>query len=811
MLGAASLPDILVMNANERARGVRAAWTRLTLWPRLALGVTVGFVVLFAGFSLLGIHAVDASTNRILQERLDLTEELAEDLDGVLGHSFAELRAFDPGNAPASVQRRLLRQTYKGSDGALSTLFLLDQSGSVRISLGRGAPRVGTRLGTKPYVSRVIASGRRTVSKAFRDADGTPVVALSVPIREHGVVEGVLVGMLDLRGSAIMTRLDAAQSLGRTGHAELVGPDGIALASTEAGAVLRPGEHLAFYRKMLKARKPGVADVPVTPGAEDEPAVLSHERHVMAFARLTVAPWGVSLGGTESETYGPASHLRQTLMLAGGGALAALWLLTLIGARLLVRPVRTLTRAAEEMASGNLEQTVSVSEGGEIGILGESLETMRAQLKESLETVQRWGEELELKVEARTTELNARNRQLAAVSAIMAAASETHDLEGMLNRCLDVVLDQTSMDAAALRLDDGRGGTATAVARGAWHDFPCGDCGGRGCSAAVADGEPLYVDARERERLVPACAADAEALAILPLRGPGGVLGVLTLGRRHGALPTADERRILAAICDQIAVAVENAHLAAELSRLEAQREVERLRSELISAVSHELRTPLGFIKSYATTLLRDDTPIEPETRRHFLEIIDEETDKLEHMLGELLDASRLEAGRLAIERRPTELGSLLERAVDKARHSLEASGHEVELQLPDDDPVVQADALRIEQVLDNLLENASRYSDPGSPIVVNLTVADDDAHLTVSNQGGGLAAAELERVFEPFYRGQNSRTRRIHGAGLGLAICRGIVHAHDGRIWAESDAGTTSFLLTIPLAGVRQAQRAVA
>ena len=126
------------------------------------------------------------------------------------------------------------------------------------------------------------------------------------------------------------------------------------------------------------------------------------------------------------------------------------------------------------MASGNLDRTVSVSEGGEIGVLAESLETMRAQLKDSLETVRRWGEELELKVGDRTAELNARNRQLAAVSAILAAANETHDLEGMLRRCLDVVLEQTAMDAAAVRLlDDGSGRPAEVVAAAAWSDFPC--------------------------------------------------------------------------------------------------------------------------------------------------------------------------------------------------------------------------------------------------------------------------------------------------------------------------------------------------
>ncbi len=280
------------------------------------------------------------------------------------------------------------------------------------------------------------------------------------------------------------------------------------------------------------------------------------------------------------------------------------------------------------------------------------------------------------------------------------------------------------------------------------------------------------------------------------------VLGVLTLGRQHGPLPTPEERPILTAICDQIAVAVENTRLAAELRRLEARHEVQRMRSELISAVSHELRTPLGFIKSYATTLMREDTPIEPATRRHFLEIIDEETDKLDHMIDELLDASRLQAGRLPMERKPVALDALVTRAVDRARPALEASGHTVTLRLPDGDVPVLADPLRIEQVLDNLLENAARYSDPRSPVEVSLLAEDGHALVSVADRGDGVPAAELEQIFEPFYRGRNATRRGIRGAGLGLAICRGIMEAHGGKIWGEhGDDHVTTFVLTLPLA----------
>ena len=740
------------------------SWRRLTLWPRLAIGVTIGFGVLFAGFSVLGIRAVDASTNRILHERLAITEELAEDFDGLLEHRFSDLAAFDARPSSAAVERRLLYEIYHASGGAFTSVARLDRNGKVIESLGRGwvSPR-------EPFVQRVLTSAKRQVSRPFRDALGKPVVALGIPIRGRG--GGALVGTLDLSGRDVTERLDAARRLGTTGHAELVGPGGIALASTERGAALRPGEHLAFYRKMFAEHHPGIANVHVTPRTP-EPASLRGQGHEMAFVPLSVAPWAVALGGADSETYAPADHLRETLMFAGGGALAALWLLTLLGARLLVRPVRDLTRSAERMASGDLDEPVGVTEGGEIGVLAESLETMRVQLKDSLETVRRWGEELELKVADRTAELNARNRQLAAVSAILSAANEAHDVDGMLHRCLDVILEQTTVDAASVRLqDDGSGHPTKIVARTGWNDFP---------------------DSVARDRL-----------AVLPLRGPSGLLGMLTLGRKEGEVLIAEERMIVAAICDQIAVAVENTRLAEELRRLEARHEVQRMRTELISAVSHELRTPLGFIKSYATTLLRDDAPIEQQTRRHFLEIIDEETDKLEHMIDELLDASRLQAGRLPIERKRVALTELVAHAVDKTHPTLEATGRTLTLHLPDDEIPVLADPLRIEQVLDNLLENAARYSRPGSRIEIGVLAEDGHALVSVTDRGDPVPSAELEQIFEPFYRGRNAQQTGIRGAGLGLAICRGIIDAHGGEIWGENGPDdTTTFILTLPLTG---------
>ena len=238
-----------------------------------------------------------------------------------------------------------------------------------------------------------------------------------------------------------------------------------------------------------------------------------------------------------------------------------------------------------------------------------------------------------------------------------------------------------------------------------------------------------------------------------------------------------------------------------ELTRAEAQNELDRIKDQFVSGVSHELRTPLGFIRGYASTLLRKDVMIDSETGQEFLQIISDESENLERMIEDLLDTSRIQEGSLAV--RPTETGlqDLVNSALERARPLLEKSGHKANIHHVSGDGTVLADPSRIEQVLFNLLDNSSRYSSVGSPIEIRTELQQEFALISVIDHGEGIPADQLEEIFEPFQRGDTKATSRTRGTGLGLAVSRAIIDAHGGRIWAESIPGrgaTLSFTLLI-------------
>lgn len=213
------------------------------------------------------------------------------------------------------------------------------------------------------------------------------------------------------------------------------------------------------------------------------------------------------------------------------------------------------------------------------------------------------------------------------------------------------------------------------------------------------------------------------------------------------------------------------------------RHEVDRMKSNLIATVSHELRTPLAAIKGYATTLLADDVEWDAASQREFLTTISEETDRLNNLVHDLLDMSKIEAGTLVIAPQVCDLYPLV---LSAANHSMPPANGRLRIALPPDMPTLYADADRIEGVLRNLLENAAKYAPDDTPIEVTAGFDEREIVIRVIDQGPGIPPEHQEHIFQSFYRLENGLTRKTAGVGLGLTIARGFVQAHGGRIWLE-------------------------
>lgn len=234
-------------------------------------------------------------------------------------------------------------------------------------------------------------------------------------------------------------------------------------------------------------------------------------------------------------------------------------------------------------------------------------------------------------------------------------------------------------------------------------------------------------------------------------------------------------------------------------------REEEEMKSTFISIISHELKTPVALIKGYAQTLARPDADWDQETAQQGLEIIEEEADRLESLINNLLDVSRIQAGGLRLDIGDVHVNRLLARVAQDYRTQTQI--HEIRVDLPEDLPIIAGDEERLRQVFTNLLSNAIKYAPDGGQIRIGGWLEEgDESHparlvLYVADEGIGIPEADLPRIFERFYRVDSSLRRGTAGVGLGLFLIQAIVHAHGGEIWARSqvDKGTT-FFVALPL-----------
>jgi signal transduction histidine kinase len=236
---------------------------------------------------------------------------------------------------------------------------------------------------------------------------------------------------------------------------------------------------------------------------------------------------------------------------------------------------------------------------------------------------------------------------------------------------------------------------------------------------------------------------------------------------------------------------------------ISAERVVEQMKSDFVSAVSHGLRTPLTSIYGFAETLLRQDVLFDEEDRRTFLSYIASESERLTTIVDQLLNVARLDTGDLQVNLAPTDIRAVVSDVVEVAEQAPAANGHDFVVQLPDEPLDAEADGEKLRQILANLVDNAIKFSPNGGRVTIAARRGDESVEVRVVDEGIGIPEEEQRRIFTKFYRGESAtRDPTATGTGLGLFIARGLVAAMGGRMWVDSREGAgSSFAFELPLA----------
>ena len=289
----------------------------------------------------------------------------------------------------------------------------------------------------------------------------------------------------------------------------------------------------------------------------------------------------------------------------------------------------------------------------------------------------------------------------------------------------------------------------------------------------------------------------AEYVQIRGSARPVGVLRVLQARQAPGM--TMEQKRLLDVTGQQIGIALERARLQDEAAEAAVLRRADEMKSALLSSVSHDLRTPLALIKAAAGSLRQRDAEWSVEECADFAQAIEQDVDRLDRIVGNLLDASQIETGTLVPDRQYYPLASLVDDVLGRLGPLL--ATHSLSVDVPEDLPPIPIDYVAIDRVLSNLLENVERHTPSETAIAISARLVGAAVVVTVADAGPGIPAAVLPRIFDKFYRGPRLAGQARQGSGLGLAVVKGLVEAHQGEIWVENrPEGGAAFSFSLPV-----------
>lgn len=405
-----------------------------------------------------------------------------------------------------------------------------------------------------------------------------------------------------------------------------------------------------------------------------------------------------------------------------------------------------------------------------------------------------------------------RHKELAALGMISQTVTQSLDLDIILKQAIEKTAEMLNISHSGFYLFDEKQERLILKAHRGISDeeaeqIPPLDLADPNLAEMVRSKTPLFLESlSDFVPMTPAQTAAViaenrlKSIMLVPLVSKGKVLGVMFAATQGERIFTPEERGLLVTVSYQVSAAIENAQLLKEASRAIALEETDRLRSAFLAAVSHELRTPITCIKGLASSLVLPDVAWDPETQRDFLQTIDRESDRLARIVSDILDMSKIEVGAMKLIKSEVTLQEIIGN-LHAALLSV-ALNHRLTIRLEEGLPPVAADTSRIKQVIMNLIENAVGRSPQGSEITLDARRRDGALEVAVADRGESLPPEDAEGVFSPFYRIEDNTQFRRSGVGLKLAICKGIVESHGGRIWAESGRGAEGVTIrfTLPL-----------
>ncbi|MGD1119126.1 MAG: ATP-binding protein [Dehalococcoidales bacterium] len=403
-------------------------------------------------------------------------------------------------------------------------------------------------------------------------------------------------------------------------------------------------------------------------------------------------------------------------------------------------------------------------------------------------------------------ELERRNRVTNTLLTVSQAVAQSLDLQKIIDSALEMVAQCTGMEASFVYLLDkdrlklaGHHGLSMKTAIDIPKEF--GSTEGT-IGEIVQSAKPVVIvdlDKRREPELGFVSNIGYRCFAGVPLMILGESIGVLGVATDFNNCFSQTNVELLSGVGREIAIAVRNAQLYEDASSAKALRELDAMRTDFLANVSHELRTPLAVIKGSANSLLQPDVIFDEQTRRDFLVSIDKDADTLTRLVDDLLMISRLEADALEVRRKPGRLDDVINAIRDRLDNI--TVRHHLIIDVGQNLPPVEMDDVRIGEVLTNLVENAVKFSDDNTSIYIQAQNGGNELCISVADEGVGIPPELHRKIFERFFQGEGRKAGRRKGAGLGLAICQGIIEAHGGKIWVESEPGKgAKFSFSLPL-----------